>query len=154
MLDFENLSKYTESEYIEAKSALGGLPQSLWETYSAFANTNGGVILLGVKEGIERALYPVDLPDPEGLIEEFWYNVKNPNRVSINILSEKDVYIQKVQGKNIVVINVPKASKSDMPIFIENNPLNSYCRVGDEDILCSKEEVFTMISEGYYHRHE
>ena len=154
MLDFENLNKYTESEYIEAKSALGGLPQSLWETYYAFANTNGGVILLGVKEGVERALYPVDLPDPEGLIEEFWYNVKNPNRVSINILSEKDVYIQKAQGKNIVVINIPKASKVDMPIFIENNPLNSYRRVGDEDILCSREEVFAMISEGYYHRHE
>ncbi len=145
MVDFENLAKYTESEYIEAKSAMGGLPQSLWETYSAFANTKGGLILLGVKEGEERALYAVSLPDPEGLIEEFWYNVKNPNRVSRNILSEKDVYIQNANGKNIVVINVPKATKADKPIYIENNPLNTYRRQGDQDILCSKEEVFEMI---------
>ncbi len=149
MLDFENLGKYTENEYIEAKSALGGLPQSLWETYSAFANADGGYILLGVKEGIERALYPVELPDPESLIEEFWYNVKNPNRVSVNILSEKDVYVQSAMGKHIVVINVPKASRADRPVYIDNNPLNTYRRIGDEDILCEKDEVFAMIREAF-----
>lgn len=145
MLDFENLEKYQENNQIEAKTAIGGFPHSIWETYSAFANTFGGVILLGVKESKTKNFIPVDLPDPEALIEEFWYNVKNPNVVSVNILKEEDVYIQTVHGKHIVVINVPMASPLDRPVFIEHNPLKSYRRDGEGDVLFSKTAVYGMI---------
>ena len=37
-----------ENDEIECKEASKGLPKDLWETYSAFANSNGGVILLGI----------------------------------------------------------------------------------------------------------
>lgn len=39
-----------ESREVEFKSAKGGFPGSFWETYSSFANTEGGVIIFGIKE--------------------------------------------------------------------------------------------------------
>ena len=89
MIDFSKIDMYRENNRIEAKKALGGLPKSIWETYSAFANTYGGIILLGVEELPDKSLRPVDLPDPDKLIKEFWNIVNNPNKTSVNVLSSK-----------------------------------------------------------------
>lgn len=96
----EFLQEYQEDNRIEAKRAQGGLPHSLWETYSAFANTLGGVILLGVAEDKEdKSLYSVPLFDPRELVEEFWAMVNDPDIVSANILQREDVQILKSRDK-------------------------------------------------------
>ena len=93
--DLEFLSEYREDNRIEAKRAQGGLPHSLWETYSAFANTLGGVILLGVAEAKDGSLYSVPLLDPEELVEEFWSIVQDPKLVSANVLRTEDVRLMR-----------------------------------------------------------
>ena len=144
MIDLDHLEQYRENNRIEAKRALGGLPHSLWETYSAFANTLGGIILLGVEERKDKSLHALDLPDPEKLVKEFWDLVNNPKKVSVNILSDKDVTVETVVGKHIVVIRVPRADRAYKPVYIEGNPLNSYRRNGEGDYKCTDEELKAM----------
>lgn len=147
MIDFNNLEKYRENNRIEAKKAMGGLPGSIWETYSAFANTLGGVILLGVEEWPDKTLHAVDLPDPNKLIKEFWNNINNPNKTSVNLLSSKDVFVQEVDGNHIVVINVPRAERSYRPVYLDGNPLSTYRRNGEGDYKCTKEEYQAMVRD-------
>ena len=148
MIDFKNIEKYQENNRIEAKKALGGLPHSIWETYSAFANTLGGIILLGVEEHRDKSLHPIDLPDPELLIEDFWEIIHDSRQVSINILSEKDVTVEQIDGKRIVAIRVPRAQRYDKPVFVEGSPFTgTYRRNGEGDYRCTKEEVQAMMRD-------
>ena len=48
------LLKYGEHINLECKKAESNLPKSIWETYSSFANTDGGVILFGVEEHMKE----------------------------------------------------------------------------------------------------
>lgn len=54
--EFLSLIGQPEGQTVEYKSAKGGIPQSLWESYSSFANANGGVIVLGMKEKDGKAM--------------------------------------------------------------------------------------------------
>lgn len=148
MINLSHLDLYRESDCIEAKKALGGLPESIWETYSAFANTCGGVILLGVREESDRTLHAVNLPAPKAMVSDLWEDLNNPDIVSVNILTEDDITIEDLDGKHIIVVNVPPAEKKDKPVYIGNDIFKgTYHRIGDGDFRCSEEEIRKMIDE-------
>ncbi len=148
MINLNHIEKYQENNRIEAKKATGGLPNSIWETYSSFANTLGGVILLGVKEDDNKNLQVIGLPDTDWLIKDFWDNINNPQKVNVNILSDKNVSVEDIDGKKIVVITVPRAQRCDKPVFIDGNPLTgTYRRNGEGDYKCSQEEVRAMLRD-------
>ena len=147
MLDFSRLEQYRENNRIEAKKALGGLPKSIWETYSAFANTLGGIILLGVIETADKTFDSVNLPDPDSLIREFWRIINDPLKVSVNILAEKDVYAEEVNGDRIIVIKVPRADRVDKPVYVDNDTRNTYRRSGEGDYRCTYEEYQAMVCD-------
>ena len=87
----ERLVKQGEVVHTECKDASGGLPDSLWESYSSFANTDGGVILLGVKE-VDHRFSIAGVPKAATLIKRFWDGVNNREKVSVNILFDRHVY--------------------------------------------------------------
>ncbi len=148
MLDWENLSQYKEGNRLEAKKAQGGLPESLWETYSAFANTLGGLILLGVIETEDKSFSSVELPDPDQLAADFWNTLTRPGMVSENILEPGHVQVVESEGHRIVVIRIPPATRSQRPIYIGNDLwCGTYRRCGEGDYRCTPDEIQRMLNE-------
>ena len=148
MIDLNNIMRYHENNRIEAKKAAGGFPHSLWETYSAFANTIGGLILLGVEESRDKQLTVTGVPDPEGYQKIFWETINDPARVSVNILSPEDVSVHPIEGKDVMVVHVPRASRRQRPVYIGDSPFSgAYRRDGEGDYHCSPDEVRAMLRD-------
>ena len=149
MIDLSNILELAEDEHLEAKSAKGGFPDSFWESYSAFANSDGGVILLGVEERSDHSLYmEKGLSDAEKMKDSFWKMVNNRQKISHNIVTNSMVYIAKLQEKDILVVEVPRVERSTRPVYKGLDPrLGTYRRWGEGDHLCSLEEVSSMLRD-------
>ena len=148
MIDLEHIARYRENNRIEAKKAAGGFPHSLWETYSAFANTIGGLILLGVEESREKELRVTGIPDGPGYVKLFWQTVNDPSKVSANILTPEDAALHTIEGKEILVITVPRAGRHQRPVYIGDSAFTvAFRRDGEGDYHCSPDEVRAMLRE-------
>lgn len=144
---WSELGRYQENGHVEAKQALGGLPESLWETYSAFANTDGGVILLGVAERADKSLEALELLDPQWLIDDLWAILNDPRRVSVNLLRRDDVQVIRDVGKCIIAVFVPRADAAQRPVYVGGDPWRgTYRREGEADKSCTRAEIEAMLA--------
>lgn len=148
LFDLSNFDEYKEDNCREVKKAERGLPVALWESYSSFANSNGGVIILGVGERKDGSWYTTGLKNTEKLKRNFWNTIHDTKKVSINILSDKNVESFEVNGDTILVIYVPRAKRDQKPVYINNDLFGgSYRRDWEGDYHCSKAEVKAMLRD-------
>jgi ATP-dependent DNA helicase RecG len=144
---FSPLMPAAEGNDTEFKSAKGGLPGSLWETYSAMANTQGGTIVLGVAERNGELVWE-GVPDAAQLRTVLWNQLNDRQKVSRNLLADADVRTVDDEGKKYVVVLVPRASRRDRPVYVGLNPLaGTYRRAEEGDYRCSDEEVRRMLAD-------
>ncbi len=148
LFDLSRFDSYREDNRREVKKASGGLPNSLWETYSAFANCHGGVIILGVKENKDGNWLTTGLKEAPRLKKEFWDTVNNVTKVSINLLTEKDVETFDYKGDVIMVIRVPAARRENKPVYINGDLFGgTYRRNWEGDYHCTSLQVKTMLRD-------
>ncbi len=148
----DELEALREGWDFEAKLGLGRdgqgtIPDSLWETYSAMANSDGGIILLGAAERADGSLDLRGLPDPDRLESELWNALGNRQKVSANVLRKGDVERVAVDGGWLLVVNVPRAGRADRPLFLKGAERNTYLRVHEGDRLASAEVVRRMMAD-------
>ncbi|MEF9917505.1 MAG: ATP-binding protein [Lachnospiraceae bacterium] len=150
LFDITKFDSYKEDNRREVKKANGGLPNDMWETYSAYANTYGGVIILGVKELDDKHWKTTGLKvsDKEKRLDDLWNLLHNPQKVNVNLLTEKDVEVYEVGEDIIIVITVPMAKRTQKPVYINNDLFNgTYRRTYSGDYKCTRLQVKAMLRD-------
>lgn len=152
-MTLDELLALKEDAELEAKAAqgadgLGEVPKTLWETYSSFANTNGGLIVLGAEELRDGSLRALGLYNPERVKRDLWNTLNNRQKVSVNLLHEADIEVVTEGDRRVLVMRVPRASRRERPVFINGNPLTgTYRRNFEGDYRCSEIVVRRMIAD-------
>ena len=137
---------------LECKRAKKELPKSIWETYSAFANTVGGLIVLGVEEDkctpdMSQRFTITGVADHDKVIADFW-NTINSDKVSANVVANDNVETVSLEGLTVVCIHVPQAHWRTKPVYLNGNVYKgSYKRNHSGDYHCSESEVKAMIRD-------
>ena len=92
MIDIASILDAKEHINMEVKAAGRGIPNSIWETYSSFANTFGGTIILGMEEDkTTKEFIPKGIQDPQQTLSDIWNTLNNRQKVNANILLEHHV---------------------------------------------------------------
>jgi len=141
-------SMEVECKLAQGKDGKGALPKEYWPTYSAFANTNGGVVLLGVGE--KQGRFNLDgIADVSKVRKELFDAVNNPSTVSVNLLTDDSVKELQIDGKTILIVEVPRARREKRPVYLTHNPFsgNTYRRSNESDQRVSDEDVKRMLAE-------
>ncbi|TMP26689.1 AAA family ATPase [Pseudoalteromonas rubra] len=147
----DDISLLRESSELECKQAggkdgKGAIPKDMWETYSSFANTNGGTIILGLKEK-RNQFSPTGIENIEQIKADL-FNTVNSQKVSCNLLTNDSVQEVTIDGKNLLIIYVRRAKREERPVFLNGNPFEgSYIRAHEADQKLSAERVKRMMAE-------
>ncbi|WP_250286308.1 MULTISPECIES: ATP-binding protein [unclassified Frankia] len=127
---------------VEVKKAQGGLPKSLRATLSGFANTRGGMIVLGLDE--TQGFAATGLPDPARLAADLGCMCAEDMEPPLRPL----IKIHDFEGAQVLVAEVPELGSAQKPCYSRGAGITkgSYVRVGDGDRRLSAYEVQMMLS--------
>lgn len=153
-LRLDRIQELAEGADLEVKAALGRdgrgeLPKSFWETYSAMANTDGGVVLLGISEVTKGVFQVIGLTDAAKVQKSLWDGANSRDQISVNLLKPDAVEVVEVEGgRRILRILIPRARRNQRPVYVGRNPLTgTYQRSYEGDYRCDSETVRRMLAE-------
>ena len=86
--------------------------------------------------------------DVFGIKTDLWNLLNNRQKVSVNLLTDGLLRIEKIEGKDVIVMDVPRADRTSRPVYCGMDPRSgSYRRNGEGDYHCTLEEVSAMFRD-------
>jgi len=135
-----------EMQVVEAKRATREMPTDLPETLSAFSNTSdGGVVLLGIDEAGGFSITGVD--DVDRVSSRVAQACRDELEPPLSPVLSSD----EVDGKNVVVVEVPELLPHEKPCFIKSRGLvnGAFLRLGGTNRkLTAYETAVLMANRG------
>lgn len=146
--DIPKLLLSGENQGVEFKEAKNSFPKDGMKTICSFANTNNGLLILGVSENTKnKDFYISGVNDPDKVLDELYSLLNNPNKINRNVINEESVEVVNIKGKEIVIIPVNKVDYKDKPIYLNDNIASTYFRQGTGDFRCSQEQINSMLRD-------
>ena len=146
----ELLNRLNDIEWddFEVKEATGGIPKSMWETVSAFSNTAGGWIILGVKEkkcenGNSYRVSGVD--NIEKMEQDIITTLRS--RSKFNAVISSRAYRYTIEDKNVLAFEIPVSPHK--PVAIKSTG-EVFIRTGSGDVLASDLEVDAIVRDSAF----
>lgn len=140
----------TDTQDVEVKAAGGGMPASLAETISAFANGSGGLIILGLseKDGFAPAKGFDAARASASLAQLCSDSMTPPIRPTINILE--------FEGASVVVAAIPEIIPTEKPCYVTVRGAygGAFIRVGDGDRKLTTYELDRLFEERRQPKHD
>lgn len=133
----------SESSALEVKAAERKFPKSVLETVSAFANGEGGTILLGVSDPAS-GLTPVPQFDAQAIHDAAVDSIRD----KVKPRPPADVSIETLpQGHQVVRIDVEPGDPVQKPYYVEARSMynGSYQRIGEADVRLKDYEINRLI---------
>lgn len=139
-------SQHNDDADYEAKSCATTLSKSVWESVSAFANTDGGTLLLGVDENKNFTVPPQF--DADKTINQFVNGMGDGSKDGAKVVSPPPYSIHRdtLDGAQMVSVQVHENDAAHKPCYVKSKSVStgSYKRQDDKDILLSPTELFEM----------
>ncbi|MEA3342555.1 MAG: ATP-binding protein, partial [archaeon] len=132
-----------EWEDFEVKTAKSEIPKTSWETVSAFSNTAGGWLVLGIKQIGKTFL--VQGVDNAERIEQNFTTILRGEKFNQKIIPTCKKYA--IDNKIVLAFYIPLAERK--PIYF-NTPKNSFLRTASGDQRLTSEEVDALYRQSAY----
>ena len=136
---------------IEFKEARVKIPKSAYETVSAFANTEGGWLVFGVRDGA-GGFEIVGVLNVDKVQNDFLSALRSGQK--LNRVIAVDERLIEDDGKVLLIFHIPEARRQDKPIHLRGDIGESYIRRGAGDERCTGVEIERLLRDAAYERHD